>query len=357
MNLLQSKKIAAAVFFIALIAVAGLIFSHFYQNETAMTEEDNSLTATGAVEAETLKTSFKVAGRIETLLVEEGDSVEKGQEIAVLDSTEISAKVAQAEGAYAAAKAQADQAQMAVEITNKTVEAKISQVKAKIAQAKTDLKNAQQTYDRVNKLHSGGVATDAQFDEATNNLEAKKSQLAEAKAGLDEAVAARDSVAVAQAKYEAAIGQVQQAKGAVAEAQAYMNNTHLKSPISGYITQKYLEVGEICDAGTPVVEISDLENTYVKVFFSETKIGRIMLQQKAQVVLEAFPEKTFEGKVNWISNAGDFAVKKAVNDLNEHDVRSFEVKVAIPNDDLALKTGMTATVEIAEEGGSGGGTD
>lgn len=355
MDLLTGKKIGIAVFFIGLIVAAGFIFSHFYQKETATAEKDNGLTATGAVEAETLKASFKVPGKIEKLMVKEGDKVEKGQEIAVLDSTEISAKVVQAQGAYAAAKAQADEAQKSVGMTSKQVEAKILQVKAKIAQAKTDLKNAKQTYNRVSALHSSGVTTDAQLDEATNNLEAKNSQLQEAEAGLEEALAARSSVAVVQAKYEAAMGQCQQAKGALEEAQAYLENTHLKSPISGYVTQKYLDAGEMCDAGTPIIEISDLENTYVKVFFSETKIGRINLHQKAKVVLEAFPKKIFNGKVTWISNAGDFAVKKAVNDLNEHDVRSFEIKVDIPNPDLVLKTGMTATVKIIEEGNAGGG--
>lgn len=357
MEVLQVKKVGAAVLLIGLIAASGLIFNHFYQDETTMAEEDNSLTSTGSVEAETLKASFKVAGRIEKLLVKEGDRVEKGQELAVLDSTEIRAKVAQARGAYQAAKAQADQAQMAVAMTRQQVEAKISQVKAKVSQAKTDLKNAQQTYDRVSALHSSGVASDAQFDEASNNLEAKKSQLAEAEAGLDEAVAAKSSVEVAQAKYEAALGQCAQAEGALAEAEAYLENTHLKSPISGYITEKYLDQGEMCNAGTPVLEISDLENTYVKVFFSETKVGRIKLQQEAEVKIDAFPGKVFKGKVTWISNAGDFAVKKAVNDLNQHDLRSFEVKVVLPNPDLVLKPGMTAAVEIAEGGDTGGGNN
>jgi HlyD family secretion protein len=355
MDLIQRKKIATIIFFVVLIVAASLIFSNLGQKEATMAEEEKGLIATGAVEAETVNASFKVPGRIEKLLVKEGDKVEKGQKIAVLDSTEISAKVAQAEGAYAAAKAQAEQAQLAVDLTTKQVEAKINQLQAKVAQAKTDLKNAQQTYDRVAALHSSGVVADAQFDEATNNLEAKKSQLEEAEAGLEEALAARSSIEVAQAQYEMALGQCQQAEGALAEAKAYLENTYLVSPISGYVTEKYLEEGEMCDAGTPIFQISDLENTYVKVFFSETKVGRINLQQEAEVVLEAFPDKVFKGKVTWISNAGEFAVKKAVNDLKERDIRSFEIKVDIPNPDLELKTGMTATVKIIEEDNTGGG--
>lgn len=353
---MQNKKLVAA-FFVALILVSGIIFTHFFKSEASIAREDDSLKATGTIEADSVKASFKVAGRIETMLVKEGDKVEKGQVLAILDTTEIEAKVAQAQGAYEAAKSQSDQANLAVDMTKETVEAKISQVEAKIAQAEIALKNAQQTYDRIAALHESGVATDAQFDEASNNLQAKKDQLSEAKAGLEEAVASRASIDIAQAKYEAALGQSRQGAGALAEAQSYLDNARLTAPISGYITQKYLDVGEICGAGTPILEISDLEHTYVKVFFSETKIGRINLQQKAKVFTAAQPEKPFEGEVIWINNAGDFAVKKAVNDLTEHDVRSFEVKIDLPNPNLVLKTGMTATVEIAEEGEKGGGNN
>lgn len=359
MNLSQIsfKKTGVAVMFLGLILAAALFFNHFYQNELTAAEKGDALASTGTVEAETVKASFKVAGKIHRLLVDEGDKVEKGQEIAILDSQEISAKVLQAKGAYQAAKAQADQAKEAVDMTSKTVEAKISQVNAKIAQAKTDLKNAQQTYDRVAELHAAGVASDSQMDEATNNLEAKKSQLNEATAGLEEAKAARASVEVAQAQYEAALGQCQQAEGALAEAEAYLENTHLKAPISGYITEKYLQQGEMVNAGTPVLEICDVQHTYVKVFISETKVGRVALNQQAEVKVDAFPDKVFSGRITWINNAGDFAVKKAVNEMEDHDVRSFEVKVDIPNPDLALKTGMTATVEILEEGGSSAGSN
>lgn len=351
------KKTAVAGLFLVLICAAGLFFNQFHRNELAATAEKDALDQTGTVEAETVKASFKVAGRIEKMLVSEGDKVEKGQEIAVLDSTEINAKVLQAQGAYQAAKAQADQAKSAVEMTRKTVEAKISQVNAKITQAKTDLKNAQQTYDRVSQLYSGGVASQSQMDEAANNLDAKKGQLDEALGGLDEAEAAWPSVDVAQAKYEAALGQCKQAEGALAEAKAYLENTHLKAPISGYITEKYLQQREMVNAGTPVFEICDVAHTYVKVFISETKVGAVNLDQKAEVRVDAFPDKVFSGRVTWINDAGDFAVKKAVNEMEEHDVRSFEVKIDIPNPDLELKTGMTATATLLEEDADSAGSN
>ena len=119
--------------------------------------------------------------------------------------------------------------------------------------------------------------------------------------------------------------------------------------MSGYITQKYLEEGELVNAGTPVLEITDIEHTYVKVFISETKIGRVHLDQEAEITVASFPDRVFPGRVVWINDAGDFAVRKAVNEQDEHDLRSFEVKIDLPNPDLVLKTGMTARVKLLEE--------
>ena len=103
------------------------------------------------------------------------------------------------------------------------------------------------------------------------------------------------------------------------------------------------------NSGTPVFEITNLKNTYVKVFIDEKKIGRVREGQEVEVSLVAYPDEVFPGKVVWINPAGQFAVKKAINEQYSHDIRSFEVKNDIPNDDFKLKTGMTASVKIIEE--------
>jgi len=118
--------------------------------------------------------------------------------------------------------------------------------------------------------------------------------------------------------------------------------------MSGYITQKYLQLGEMLNAGTPVFEITDLAHTYVNIYISEDKIGRVQLNQEAEITVDAFPERVFKGKVVLVNGAGEFAVKKAINEQYEHDIRSFKVKIDVPNSDLALKTGMTARVKIIE---------
>ncbi len=341
-----------AVLLLLLMLLTGtvsILYAYFYKHQLAMANESNSLTVTGTIEAKTVMASFKVPGKIDSILVKEGSAVEKGQELAVLDSREMEAKLLQAEGAYDAATGVAQQAGSNILLTEQSVDAAIKQAQAVVSQAEVGLTDAQQKYQRVKTLYEGGAASDSTFDEASNNLAVARSKVEAAQGKLNEVLAAQIKVQLARAQYEAAIGQSKQAEGAVQEAQAYLDNTHLYSPISGYITAKMLEEGEMLNAGTPVFEITDLEHSYVKVFIDEKKIGRVRLNQEAMVKVEAYPEKVFRGKVVWINDAGEFAVHKAVNEQYNHDIRSFEVKIDLPNEFLELKTGMTATVSLIEE--------
>lgn len=347
---IQQKKKRVLFLFIGLIFLIILIFGgYFYKNQVTQASEQQSLTATGTLEGTSVLAAFKVPGRIDSLFVEEGSQVKKGDVLAALETSELEAKLSQAQGAQEAAQAASRQAEEAVSLTSQQVETTISQCQAKVEQANVKLRSAQQTYDRMVELHKAGAIADSQFDDATNNYDAAKQTLAEAQAALAQAESARLKVGVSQAQYDAAVGQANQAKGSVQEAKTYLANSKLKAPMDGFITQKYLEQGEMLNAGTPVFEITDLANSYVKVFISEKKIGRVRLGQRAEVRVAAFPDKVFEGKVLFINNAGDFAVHKAVNEQYQHDIRSFEVKIAVPNPDFLLKVGMTATVKILEE--------
>lgn len=346
---MELKKKIILTLFLSVLALSILIFYSFHKNQTAASKERDGLTATGTIEAKNVMASFKIAGKIDAIYVDEGSKVEKGQELATLESHEVTARLVQARGAYEAAVAQARQAGESVPLTSQQIETAIEQARAKAAQAEVGLKDAKQLYDRIAALHESGAVSEKSFDDAKNNYELAQNKLKEAQSALDQAVSARLKVQVARAQYDAATGQSNQAGGAVQEARAYLDNTRLAAPMSGYITRKNLEQGEMVNAGTPVFEITDLLHTYVKVFISEKKIGRVHLDQNAEITVDSFPGRTFKGRVVWINNAGEFAVRKAVNEQYEHDIRSFEVKIDVPNPDLALKTGMTARVKIVEE--------
>lgn len=346
----KNKKVFVFLLFMALIITSLFIFNHyFYKNQAAIATERAGLNATGIIEATNVTASFKVPGKIAKVFVDEGSFVEADQELATLESKEISSDLVAAQGAHEAAAGQAEQAANAVDLTRHQVESTIAQTQAKVDQAEIGVKDAKAAYDRATKLYAGGVISEKSLEDAANAYDLAKKKLEEAQAGLDQALSARKNIEVAQSQYQAAQGAVKQAEGAVQKANAYLDNIHLRAPMAGYITQKYLNQGEMVNAGTPVFEITDLANTFVNIYISEDKIGRVKLGQEAEIRVDAFPDKVFKGKVVLINGAGEFAVKKAVNEQYDHDLRSFKVRIDIPNQDLLLKTGMTARVKILEE--------
>ncbi len=347
-KLLRPQKIAALFCGMAVVAGIMVLSGCFSQTEQTLEETQSALQATGSVEAKTVSASFKVPGKLENIYVQVGDAVTSGQEIARIEGSEIEAKVTQAQGAYSAAVGQQNQAYAAIGLTSDTVDASINQAQAGLEQAQIALVSAEETYQRIKALYESGFAAQSDYDDARHNYEAKQAQVTQLEAQLAEAQAARSQISVYQAQYEAATGQSQMAAGAVQEAEVYLQNTHLYSPMDGYITSKIMEAGEMVNAGTPVLEITDLEHTYVQVYINESKIGRVQLGQKAWITVPAYPDRVFEGIVTQISSAGEFAVQKAVNEQHEHDLQSFEVRIDVDNPDLALKVGMTATVKLDE---------
>lgn len=349
LQLRKGAMMAAGLLFLGgIITMSGCLEA----GSSSLQDMQNSLRAVGSVEAKTVSAAFKVPGKLQDILVDVGEKVVNGQEIANVESGEIAAKVSQAHGAYSAALGQQNQANEAIGLASNTVAATIQQAQAGLDQAKVALVSAEETYQRVKPLWEAGFASQSDFDDATHNYEAKQAQVTQLEGKLAEAQAARSQVSVYRAQYEAAAGQSQMAAGAVQEAEVYLTNTHLYSPLNGYITSKIMEAGEMVNAGTPVLEITDLEHTYVTVYIDEAKIGRVSLGQKASVTVPAYPDRVFEGKVTRIGQAGLFAVQKAINEQYSHDLQSFEVRIDIANADLALKVGMTATVNLEETSGT-----
>lgn len=334
-----------AVLALAAVAVAFHSFSH--QEEAALADQ-KEINNTGYVEAKEVTVAFKVPGKIEKILVDEGDQVKAGQPIAVLESKEIEAKVKQAQGALAMAQAKLDQAQTGESLQADVSANQIKTAEAAVMKATANLNAMTATYNRVKSLYEKGSVSAQKLDEVKAQYEAAQGMMQEAQAALNSAIAGQKQVQIREGDVQAVQGGIEQAQGAYDEAKAYLENTVLKAPCDGIVTLRTMEPGEMVNAGTPVFQITDLSNTYVEINVSEDKIGRVNLGQAAEIKVDSFPDQVFKGKVIYISDAGEFAVKKAVNEQYEHDIKTFKVKVRVPNQDLKLKVGMTAYVHIIE---------
>jgi len=352
----------------------------------------------GTLESEEVDVSTKIPGRIAYLSVDEGDPVRAGQVIGMLESKEVDSKVAQAYGMYQAAKTQQSQAEIGTQLQAKTVNDQVKQAEAAYRAAKAKLemalngarpqeiaqavaavdqanaayKTAKDSYDRFHGLYEAGVIPKQQEEEVElKYLSAKAAKdAAEAKLSLvregtrkEEIEQAREGVRAAEVQLRMAKDAAMQialrrkeavaagykataAKGQLDEALAYRSETQIVAPISGYVSERMSEQGEMVSAGFPILSIVKSRDFKVKVYADESRFGSIKLHGPVKVVIPALNNREFDGRVIRISQSADFATKKATNEQGSFDVRSLEVVVAVQGDHSDLRNGMTARVRL-----------
>ncbi|MCL6628550.1 MAG: HlyD family efflux transporter periplasmic adaptor subunit [Armatimonadetes bacterium] len=272
----------------------------------------------------------------------------------------------QAEAAYRAAKAKLEMA------LNGARPQEVAQAKAAVDQANAAYKTAKDSYDRFHGLYEAGVIPKQQEEEVElKYLSAKAAkEAAEAKLSLvkegarrEEIEQAREGVRAAEAQLRMAKDAAMQialrrkeaiaagykadaAKGQLDEALAFKSETEIIAPISGYISERISEPGEMVSAGFPILSIVKNKNFKVKVYADESKFGSLDLNSQVKVIIPALNNRELDARVIRISPSADFATKKATNEQGSFDVRSLEVVVVIQGDHSDLRNGMTARVKL-----------
>lgn len=320
------KKIPAVITLLVILALLGAGFvslRHF-----AMRPHQEYLQ--GQIEARRVMVSGKIPGRISELAVSEGDSVEKGFLIAKISSPEIEAKKIQALGAYKAAKAQATKAK------NGARSEQIQAAKAMMDRAADAAKLAKTTYDRVQKLYDEGVVPVQKRDEAETQMNASQAQADAAKAQYTEAIngARTEDKAAANAL-------VLQAEGAQAEVNAYLDETKIVAPISGEVTLKISEEGEVVGAGSPVVAITDLKDAWAVFNIREDQLKDVSKGKAFDLFIPALG-KNVSMVVYYIASAGDYAIWRSSKESGGFDLRTFEIRLRPESPVPGLRPGMTA---------------
>jgi HlyD family secretion protein len=252
---------------------------------------------------------------------------------------------------YLAAKAQKEAAEAKLSLVREGARKEdIDQARAGVDAAQAQLRMAQES-----RLH---LAAQAQVDQAEAKLRevlegARPEEIKQARAGVSASEAqlklARDAalqVQIRRKDQEAARMKAEAAKGQVDEAQAYQSETQIIAPISGFISEKMTNPGEIISAGFPLFTIVKAQDFKVKVYADESKFGFLRLNQPVKIVLPALANAEVDGQILRVSQAADFATKKATNEQGTFDVRAMEVVVKVLSQDPRLRNGMTARVKI-----------
>lgn len=300
----------------------------------------------GSVESKEVDINTKIPGRVISLLVKEGEEVKAGQNIARIDSRDLLAKLDQAKAQVQSLEAQMAQAGIAVNLQDTTTKAGVQSSSAQMHNALVDLQLSEKNYKRAQELFNSGAIAEKNLDEARAKYQAAQNIFAQSKAALAAAQADSSQGTQMSRENEAAVrGKLVQAKAAVEELQILVDETEIKSPISGVVTSLVVEEGEMISSGMPLMTIMDPNNNWVNLKVKETELSNYKLHTK--VILRGRDEKfKIEGTVVDINKKPEFATYRATNERGETDIITFNVKVQVNSD--MLRPGMRFQV-LAEE--------
>lgn len=309
---------ACTTLVVAVVAVIG-----------AMSIKQEPETIQGQVEVSEYRVSSKVPGRILEIRVKEGDYVNVGDTLAILDAPEVRAKMTQAQSAENAAAAMDEMA------NNGARQEQVRGAFAVLQQAKAGLEIAQKSYNRVQRLYDEGVMTAQKRDEAFANYKALEAQVKAAQSQYD---MARNGARSEEKK--AAAAQVNRAKGAVAEVNSYIHETMQIAQMAGEVSDVYPKVGELVGTGSPIMSVSLMNDIWGTFNVREDQLDGMKVGSIVTAFVPAF-KKEIRMKVYYIKDQGSYAVWKATKSNSQYDLKTFEVK-ARPMDKLeGLRPGMS----------------
>ena len=263
----------------------------------------------GQAEVTEYRVSSKVPGRILEFRVKEGQQINAGDTLAILEAPDVVAKMEQA----------------AYEMWQK-------------AQAGVTI--AEKSYKRVKNLYEQGVMPAQKLDEVTAQRDAAiatekaaKAQYTMAKNGAE-----REDKMAAEAL-------VNRAKGAVAEVESYIKETYLIAPASGEVSEIFPKVGELVGTGAPIMNIAELNDMWVTFNVREDLLKNLTMGTEFEAVVPALDNKAIKLKVYYLKDLGTYAAWKATKTTGQFDLKTFEVKASPLEKIENLRPGMSVIID------------
>ena len=323
---MKKKNITGLLVTIAVFAAVISLSIYFFSNS-----EPTYLQ--GQVEAKQINVAPKVPGRVKAIYKQEGDQVHKGDLLLELESTELDAKLSQAEAARLAAQAQSDKAQRG---------ARTEQIQAAYnvwqqAQAAADF--AAKSYERVNNLYNDKVLPAQKKDEVYTQMVALQKQADAAKSQYE---MAKNGARVEDKTAAQAL--VAQAQGVITEVNAYKDGAKVFAPADAEIQTIIPNEGEIVNAGYPVMNLIDSSDEWVVFNIREDKMADFKIGTKFKGIVPALANQEIEMEVKHIAVQADFATWTATKSKGDFDKKTFAIK-AYPTEKIKdLRPGMSVLV-------------
>jgi HlyD family secretion protein len=328
------NKLATFLIAFAALAAAGYAGWHAsrphppvaFAYRTALVERgpvEVAVTASGTVNAVlTVQVGSQVAGRITALHADFNNDVRRGQTLARIDPEPFERRIAQADADLAAARTALGVAQRAVEAMH-----------VQLARTRVQGLDAQREVERRHALVERGVVApvDAERADAAHRDVVQQVRAAEAQ------------LALLESQVENARAVARQRETALSQARLDLERTYVRAPVDGIVITRAVEVGQTVPAGVGAAALftiaRDLREMQVDMAVAEADVGRLRVGQRATFTVDAFPRRTFEGRIVQIRKAP----------VRHGDATTYTAVVSAPNADLALLPGMTARVRVVVE--------
>ena len=296
--------------------------------------DKNSIEASGDIEATDVIVGAKVGGQIEKLNFIEGQKVKKGDTLLVLDSETSRIHL---EGAIASRKLTEAQLQL---LRNGARKEDIKQAEAALNSAKANYELAKSDKERFDKLFETKTISETQHENYVNRYLVALQQYNAAKENYEKMnhFTRPEEIKQAEAKLNQAIANEDLIKKNI-------RDSYVTAPRSGFVVEKYFEAGETVSPLSSLLKLSDLSVVKLKIYVSEEELGLVKLGQKADVTVDAYSNKKFEGRVIYISPEAEFTPKN-IQTQDERTKLVFAVKIEINNPDFDLKPGMPADAVV-----------
>jgi HlyD family secretion protein len=361
----MTQKRVVILILVAVILGGTTVYATWFRRDTA-------LEGSGTVEARDIRVGSKVGGRIDKVLVVEGDRVEAGQTLITFDDRELLASLDQSRAAaekakhgfrpeeIAEARAAAAGAKADYELrVNGYRKEDIAAAQSDVDRAAADEVRARLDFERYEALAQKDLISKQQRDTAEANWKMALAQQQNYQHKVDELRRGYrpEEIASAEAHYretEATLDKFERgnrpedvdlAKAAYAYDQARFRERQVVAPSTAIVEVLDVRPGDIISPNTPVATLLEQDQIYVRIYIPETELGRVHLGQKAEVRVDSFPKTVFEGAVEQINQQAEF-LPRNVQTREERVHQVFGVKIRIHDPAGHVLAGMAADVKL-----------
>ena len=336
---------------VLLLLVAGIGYYVWIQSRP------QPLTLTGIVTTHDVVISPQIGGRLEQLLVMEGDVVKKDQLLAVIASDELRQDQAFYAATAAGVGSQVQESEAALRFQQQQTADQITQAEAMLSStesqkpaADAELENARTAYDRAQRMSKEGISTIEQLDQARTAYEVAKSRIASLDKQIDAQRASvamargnAEQIAVRRSQLKTTERQQSAANAQQAKAGVRLAYTEIHAPIDGIVDVRVVRPGEVVNAGQPLVTLVNPDDLWVRADIEETYVERLRVGDTFTVRLPSGDER--QGMVFYRGADAGFATQRDVS-RTKRDIKTFEIRLRVDNKDRKLAVGMTAYVVL-----------